>query len=154
MLIESNELLVLLALIIMSNEGLYGAEGHVLEWHLLFLMKNELLDEFVGSIGITHHQLSISGEKQHAVVTRLSTQCVFFQTRPVGLLHALIDAPLLVRFEKCELNWVITHIHPLPTPSQVESELVLHTRNALRNAINNARLIDKISRGLDAYTLE
>ena len=116
MLIESNELFILLALIIMSNEGLDGSEGHLLERYFLIVMKNELLDEFVGCIGITHHQFGISGEKQHAVVTRLSTQCVFFQARPVGLLHTLIDAPLPVRFEKRELDWVITYIHPFPPP--------------------------------------
>ena len=84
MLIEGYELLILLALLIMSNEGLDSTEGHVLERHSLFAMKNELLDEFIGGIGISNHQLGITSEKQHTVFIRLSAQCVFLKAHPVG----------------------------------------------------------------------
>ena len=78
MLIEGDELFMLLALIVMSNEGLDGAKANILERHFLLFMKNELLDEFVRFIRVAHHQFGISGEKQHAVVTRLSAQRIFF----------------------------------------------------------------------------
>ena len=51
MLGEDYELFILLALIIMSSEGLDDAEGHVLERYFFFVMKNELLDEFIAASG-------------------------------------------------------------------------------------------------------
>ena len=154
MLIEGYELFIFLVLIIVSNEGLDGAEGHVFERYFLYVTKNELLDKFIYCIRITLHQSGISCEEQHALVTRLSIQHIFFQTCPVGFLHTLIDTALLARSEKRKLNWVTTYIHPLRTPSQVEGKFVLDTRNALRNLINNARLEDKLLLGLDSDALE